>query len=391
MENLNKSQSLWQQWVSLPGFSRQAVIVSLGVAAALFPLPEARAQVRQNGLETESKIEAPDPDLDDKAQVPPGPSDTELNLPPLEQSLITGKRDTTQSSEISPHVTELEEPLRNPGDNKQNPIGAPETLTPFSEKPLAPVAPTPNSSESENLRTWLAPGAPDDPSLDLLTQVPVVPEEGVEPVDSEEAPAGGEIPEGENSLEVELAPDSEEAPPDLEQEESSELEESSEDREYVYGRNGQGRWFVQTGIGIPYNPDESNFYGLAGAGITHFFASGHSINVSLNGLAFNQEGSDSVGINLDVIARWHFIRRPTWSLFVDGGVGFLNTTSRVPLIGGSRFNFTPQVGGGASLRVANKTRLLMGIRWHHISNANLFEPNVGQDAVLGWVGLELPR
>ncbi|MEO0377852.1 MAG: acyloxyacyl hydrolase, partial [Cyanobacteria bacterium P01_A01_bin.17] len=126
-------------------------------------------------------------------------------------------------------------------------------------------------------------------------------------------------------------------------------------------------------------------------GITHFFASGHSINVSLNTLDFSQECSDSIGINIDGIARWHFLRKKTWSLFVDGGVGILNTTSRVPLIGGSRFNFTPQVGGGASLRIAEKTRLLMGIRWHHISNANLFEPNDGQDAVFGWVGLDLPR
>lgn len=197
--------------------------------------------------------------------------------------------------------------------------------------------------------------------------------EGTDPVKSIET-----VPEAEDSEEI--APATEEP-----------TAEEEEEREYKYGRNGQGRWFIQAGLGVPYRPDESNVFGLAGVGITHFFATGHSINAVLNGLVFNQEGADAVGINLDVIARWHFVRQRTWSLFVDGGVGIINTTERVPLIGGSRFNFTPQVGGGVSFRVAKRRRILLGLRWHHISNANLFEPNVGQDAVYGWVGLDLPR
>ena len=157
-----------------------------------------------------------------------------------------------------------------------------------------------------------------------------------------------------------------------------------------YGRRGQGRWYIQGGVGIPYDPEEANFFGLAGAGVTHFFANGHSINAELNSLFFSQSSSDAVGINLGIIGRWHFIRERNWSLYVDGGVGIIGTTSSVPP-SGTEFNFTPQVGGGATIQIAEQRRLLLGLRWHHISNANLFDNNPGQNAVLGYVGLDLPR
>lgn len=157
-----------------------------------------------------------------------------------------------------------------------------------------------------------------------------------------------------------------------------------------YGQNGQGRWYIQGGAGIPYDPDAANYFGLLGVGITHFFANGHSINAEVNSFVFNQTGSDAVGINLGLIGRWHFIRQRNWSLFVDGGVGILGTTNNVPP-SGTNFNFTPQVGGGATIRLAQQRRLMLGLRWHHISNADLSENNPGQNAILGYVGLDLPR
>lgn len=160
-----------------------------------------------------------------------------------------------------------------------------------------------------------------------------------------------------------------------------------------FGSVGQNYWYVQAGPSISFDPDDDGFaaFGLAGAGITDFFAHGHSINLELNKLKFIQPGDDAVGLNLGLILRWHFVREDTWSLYVDGGAGFLVTSEDVPAEGGSQFNFTPQVGGGATFRMRDQEHLMVGLRWHHISNAELYPPNPGRDSILLYVGYMWPR
>ncbi|WP_225894621.1 acyloxyacyl hydrolase [Leptolyngbya sp. O-77] len=160
-----------------------------------------------------------------------------------------------------------------------------------------------------------------------------------------------------------------------------------------FGAVGQNYWYVQAGPSISFDPDDDGFaaFGLAGAGITDFFAHGHSINLELNKLKFIQPGDDAVGLNLGLILRWHFVREDTWSLYVDGGAGFLVTSEDVPAEGGSQFNFTPQVGGGATFRMRDQEHLMVGLRWHHISNAELYPPNPGRDSILLYVGYMWPR
>ena len=51
---------------------------------------------------------------------------------------------------------------------------------------------------------------------------------------------------------------------------------------------------------------------------------------------------------------------------------------------------TPQAGFGFTFEVADDTRLLVGGRWHHISNATLFDSNPGRDSLLLYLGLSLP-
>ncbi|MGF1512619.1 MAG: acyloxyacyl hydrolase [Elainellaceae cyanobacterium] len=154
----------------------------------------------------------------------------------------------------------------------------------------------------------------------------------------------------------------------------------------AFGARGSDRWYIQGGAATTFD----NEFALAGAGLSHFFANGHSINAELNGMAFSQEGDDAVGANLNVLLRYHFVRQENWSLYVDGGAGILGTTDNVPS-GGSSFNFTPQAGGGATIRLSDAERLMVGLRWHHISNANTFDSNPGRDSVMGYVGLNLPR
>ncbi len=129
---------------------------------------------------------------------------------------------------------------------------------------------------------------------------------------------------------------------------------------------------------------------MVGAGLSQFFINGHSFNLELNSIYFNQPGDDALGLNLALIMRWHFVRQQNWSLYIDGGAGILGTTNDVPTDAAS-FNFTPQVGGGATIELKDQKRFMLGLRWHHISHADLFENNPGRDSILGYVGLNFSR
>ena len=155
-----------------------------------------------------------------------------------------------------------------------------------------------------------------------------------------------------------------------------------------FGAKGQTRWFLQAGAATE---GDGESFGLAGGGVSYFFARGHSVNLALNGLVFDLPDKDPVGVNLDLLVRSHWIRGENWSLYIDGGAGIIVTSSRVPNEGSS-FNFTPQIGLGTSINVNKEKdqRLLLGIRYHHISNANTFESNPGLDTYMGYVGMTFP-
>lgn len=146
-----------------------------------------------------------------------------------------------------------------------------------------------------------------------------------------------------------------------------------------FGAQGSTRWNVQLGYGLDVKG--SNQQAIGGVGLSHFFAEDLSVDIELNGAAFFQDGSNAVGGNFNLLFRWHFLARDTWSIYLDGGAGLLGTASDVP-DSGSSFNFTPQAGVGFSLDVGNDTRLMAGVRWHHISNANTYRENPGRDSIM---------
>ncbi len=161
-----------------------------------------------------------------------------------------------------------------------------------------------------------------------------------------------------------------------------------QDSDSVFGTKGDNRWYIQGAGATTLGDPESGQFGMVGVGISHFFLNGHSINLELNNFLFEQPGDNAVGVNLATLVRSHFYRQTNWSLYIDGGAGILWTTNEVPN-SGSSFNFTPQVGGGATIRIADESHLMLGVRWHHISNADLYEKNPGRDSIMGYVGLNL--
>ncbi len=57
---------------------------------------------------------------------------------------------------------------------------------------------------------------------------------------------------------------------------------------------------------------------------------------------------------------------------------------------GGRFSFTPQLGFGVSYQMTLNTRVLVGARLHHISNARTRADNPPRNSLLLYAGLSFP-
>jgi len=165
-------------------------------------------------------------------------------------------------------------------------------------------------------------------------------------------------------------------------------EPSAEAPAEPFGSAGTWRLNVHGGFGMDAT-DSGNTLALGGVGLSYFAADYLSIDMELNGLGAFQDGNDAAAVNFNLLVRYHFVHRDTWSLFVDGGAGLLLATEEVPN-DGSNFNFTPQAGFGFTCDIGSDNRLMAGVRWHHISNANTFEDNPGRDSVFVYAGVSMP-
>jgi hypothetical protein len=123
-------------------------------------------------------------------------------------------------------------------------------------------------------------------------------------------------------------------------------------------------------------------------GASWFFARNVELALYGTGGYVWQPGEDAGTYGLDLEIRWHFLARDEWSLFASVGGGVMGSTSPVP-DGGSPFNFTPSVGGGATLEVAENTRLYVSARWYHVSNGGTYANNPGRNGLGLWIGLSV--
>jgi opacity protein-like surface antigen len=162
-----------------------------------------------------------------------------------------------------------------------------------------------------------------------------------------------------------------------------------------FGSGDSWRWHVHGGFGMEFDDTDNQLF-LMGGGLTYFMIQDLALVLETNLIYVDQFGSDAFAWNFNLLARWHFYNKERWSLYVDGGAGTLIATDEVPgptlaePLGGSRFNFTPQAGVGFSYEVATNTRMLVGVRWHHISNARTYENNPGRDSFLVYAGVSVP-
>lgn len=156
----------------------------------------------------------------------------------------------------------------------------------------------------------------------------------------------------------------------------------------AFGTRGSWRWHVGAGGAMDIKTSRNRLV-QSGVGLSYFLVDDLSIDGELNLIYFSQRGDDAVGANFNLTLRYHFLTGDTWSVYADGGAGLLGTTDEVPA-GGSNFNFVPHAGVGVSFDVGSNRRLMTGVRWHHISNANTHRDNPGRDSVQAYVSLSFP-
>ncbi len=88
--------------------------------------------------------------------------------------------------------------------------------------------------------------------------------------------------------------------------------------------------------------------------------------------------------------RWNLQPRPRWSAFTELGGGFLGSSAPIPT-GVARFNFMAHWGAGVRLPVSSTQAVVIGYRFHHISNGDRLPLNPGVNSHIALVGWSLTR
>lgn len=156
-----------------------------------------------------------------------------------------------------------------------------------------------------------------------------------------------------------------------------------------FGQAGMWYWTVGGGVGI--SDDSIDPMGQLGFGT--FLADDFEFNLTVRGWYFAQDsGPDAGGGSLAIGFRWHFVNKTAYSVYTHFGIGMLYASDDVPP-GGTQFNFTPTVGIGSTIRLDDRdTRLDLGLRWHHISNATTggSDDNPARDGIMLYMALIFP-
>lgn len=154
----------------------------------------------------------------------------------------------------------------------------------------------------------------------------------------------------------------------------------------------KGTWTAQAFLSGTYGFDDGDIY-LIHVGVGYHIDDALSVNLDfVGGYTFEDEDADpNQTLGFDLMLRLHVFHGDGWSVFVEGGAGMLWFNDEYPQ-GGTRHNFSPQLGAGITCRVLGEARLLLGVRWHHISNAGKSgeDRNPGYDGIMAFAGIMIP-
>lgn len=153
----------------------------------------------------------------------------------------------------------------------------------------------------------------------------------------------------------------------------------------------QGSWWATLGGGGAFDGrGATDIQGFAQ--LSCFIVPDVELGAELGIWHFEQDGENAAGGSAAALVRWHFVNEGRVTLFLDGGVGLLGASDNVPADGTS-VNFLPRAGAGMTYRPWDgPLRLMLGVRWHHISNARLSgaEDNPSRDGAMLYLGVVIP-
>lgn len=156
-----------------------------------------------------------------------------------------------------------------------------------------------------------------------------------------------------------------------------------------FGEAGSRWWTIGAGVADNFlDSVDSNLH----FAYTYFLAKDIEFTGELAGWHFNQPGDNTFGVSAVMVLRWHFINTGPWTVYADTGVGFLVAADSVPDKGTS-FDLMPRAGVGFTRQLTESgTRLQMGLRWHHASNARIFgdASNPARDSAMVYAGIIFP-
>lgn len=151
------------------------------------------------------------------------------------------------------------------------------------------------------------------------------------------------------------------------------------------------RWW-SLGTGVAFDFEDGTSFNVHGS-LSYFIAENIEAVGEVGAWYYSQPGEDAIGVNPAFVLRWHFLNKGSWTAFADIGIGALLVSSDVPADNGTSFNFTPRAGIGLTYALDDAgTRLQLGLRWAHVSNARItgHDDNFGVDAAMPYVGVVFP-
>jgi hypothetical protein len=150
----------------------------------------------------------------------------------------------------------------------------------------------------------------------------------------------------------------------------------------------QGLWTLETFGTYGNQPWMREQLYSGTVGISYYFWPNWCFGFESNGLYGLQPMRDVTSFGGNFLLRTHLIVEPGWSLFADFAPGLLESSDRIPA-GGTDFNFTIETGVGFTAHLWDRTDLLTGFRYLHLSNARQegADRNPSLNAFEGYVGV----
>ncbi len=137
----------------------------------------------------------------------------------------------------------------------------------------------------------------------------------------------------------------------------------------AFGQAGQTWWTLSAGAGWDF--DETIAINALSVSWSNFLDDDFEWLIEGGLWGFSQPGDDAFGGSLSTIFRWHAWNNDRWSAYLDIGIGLGLHSEPVPE-DGTRYDFMPRAGVGLTRLLDDSgTRLQVGLRWQHWSNAHL--------------------